>query len=106
MSPCFQDVQFNVGYANEVLSRGGVPVATTFGIRIMVPFDPITLNSNLYRNMMNDMIVVLPQGGYQVFPRQGYIPQGAVEIFQRPVETGLCRLPNTGAPNGAKNFSL
>jgi hypothetical protein len=109
MSACFQDVALNPvpNYVQEVLSRGGVPVSTTFGIRIMVPFDPVMLSQNLRRNNYSDMIVAMPMGGYQVFPRQSNIPQGAVEIFQRPVETGLCQVPTSGGnSNGAKNFGL
>lgn len=103
--PCFEDITFNppLPYVADVLSQGGVPVRTTYGIRIMLPFDPVTLERYLVRMNFNDMIVALPQGGYTVYPRRALIPQGAVEIFQRPLEAGLCRLPN-GA--GQKSFSL
>ena len=105
LSPCFEEVAFNPApaYVTDILARGGVPVRTTFGIRIMVPFDPITIERYLMRTYFNDMIVALPQGGYTVYPRQAMIPQGAVEIFQRPIESGLCR--PTGGANG-KSFSL
>lgn len=104
-SPCFEDVLLNPvpAYIQDIVSRGGVPVKTTFGIRIMIPFDPITIERYLMRTFFNDMVVALPQGGYAVYPRQAIIPQGAVEIFQRPIETGLCR--STGSAPG-KSFSL
>ncbi|WP_413943910.1 S8 family serine peptidase [Bdellovibrio sp. HCB-162] len=102
---CFIDVNLNPvpDYVREVLSRGGVPVQTTAAVRVMVPFDPITMASYLRRNLLNDMIVALPQGGYAVYPRFAAIPPGAVEIFQRPLEAGLCRPTPIG---GGKNFHL
>ncbi|WP_374029605.1 S8 family serine peptidase [Bdellovibrio bacteriovorus] len=102
---CFIDVNYNPlpHYLREVVSKGGYLVQTTVGIRVIVPFDPITLASHLRRNLMNDMIVALPQGGYAVYPRNAMIPAGAAEIFQRPLEAGLCRITNSG--NG-KNFRL
>lgn len=105
LSPCFQEAKLNnpPDYVKEALSKGGVPVQTTFGIRIMVPFDPVTLEEYLVRINSSDMIVALPDGGYTVFTRRGQVPQGAVEIFQRPIETGLCR---SGGNSSAKSFSL
>jgi hypothetical protein len=102
---CFWDVILNPlpGYLYDVISRGGVPVETTAAIRIMVPFDPISLGANLTRIAPNDMIVALPLGGYAVFARFGAIPRGAAEVFQRPIEAGFCR-PRPGG-NG-KNFQL
>lgn len=92
---CFNDVVYNPipEYIRDVVSRGGVLVQTTAAVRVMVPFDPITLSPNLQRQLLNDMIVALPQGGYAVYPRRAMIPSGAVEIFQRPLEAGLCRVP-------------
>lgn len=102
---CFIDIAFPnpPAYLQDAFAKGGVLVATTVGNRIMVPFDPIQMTSGLRRNLLNDMIVALPQGGYAVYPRHGVIPQGAAEIFQRPVEAGLCRV-NPNAP--AKSFQL
>lgn len=103
---CFVDAYFSPipNYLTEVVSIGGVLVQTTAAVRVMVPFDPITMAPYLRRAYMNDMIVALPQGGYAVFPRNAWIPAGAAEIFQRPVEAGLCRIP-PGSGN-RKNFRL
>lgn len=103
---CFVDVYLNPMpiYIREVLSKGGVLVQTTAAMRVIVPFDPITMAPYLRRVFMNDMIVALPQGGYAVYNRNALIPPGAVEIFQRPLEAGLCRIPpNTG---NKKSFHL
>lgn len=98
-SGCFVDVKYDPipDYIQDAVGRGGVLVQTTAAIRVMVPFDPILLAENLKRAFMNDMIVALPSGGYAVYSRQAPIPSGAVEIFQRPLEAGLCisRLPMT-----------
>lgn len=101
---CFIDVILSPtpNYLHEVLSRGGVFVQTTAAIRVMTPYDPIKLAPYLRRQQINDMIVAMPQGGYGIFPRYGIIPAGAVEIFQRPIEAGLCR----PFPVGGKNFHL
>lgn len=102
---CFLEASFNPlpTYLREVVSKGGVLVQTTAAIRVMVPFDPITMAPYLRRTFMNDMIVALPQNGYAVYPRNALIPPGAAEIFQRPYEAGLCQNPRRG--NG-KSFHL
>lgn len=102
---CFVDVYYNPlpNYLLDAVAKGGVLVQTTAGGRIIVPFDPITIAPYLRRTIMNDMIVALPQGGYAVYPRNSWIPAGAVEIFQRPFEAGLCRIP---PGRNRKNFRL
>ncbi|MFS4458549.1 S8 family serine peptidase [Bdellovibrio sp. HCB2-146] len=91
---CFENARMQVpAYLQDIIMKGGVLVQTTASVRVMVPFDPIFAAPYLRRNMINDMIVAMPQGGYAVFPRFGIIPQGAAEIFQRPYEAGLCQLP-------------
>jgi hypothetical protein len=101
---CFVDAIYNPmpPYLQHALSMGGVMVQTSAGLRIMTPFDPAQLNFNIRRNRIDDMIVALPQG-YFVYPRYAMIPAGAVEIFQRPLEAGLCRAPFSS--NG-RNFFL
>ncbi|MBV2169283.1 MAG: S8 family serine peptidase [Bdellovibrio sp.] len=101
---CFIDVIYNPapGYIRDVLGKGGVLVETTAAVRVMVPFDPLVIAPHLRRNLLNDMIVALPQGGYAIYPRRAMIPAGAVEIFQRPLEAGLCR----PTPVNGKNFHL
>ncbi|UOF00009.1 hypothetical protein [Bdellovibrio reynosensis] len=90
---CFFDIYLNpMPYSiGEAVMRGGVPVQTTAGIRVMMPFDPLQICQGLQRQFPNDMIVAMPNGGYGIFPRFGYIPPGAIELFQRPLEAGLCR---------------
>ena len=73
----------------HVLNSGGVPVQTTQGLRIMTSFDPLHLNPYLFRQMRNDMIVSTPNG-YAIFNRYGFIPYGFVEVFQTPLDAGLC----------------
>lgn len=92
---CFKEARLNPvpGYLKDVISRGGVPVQTTAGVRIMLPYDPIQLATYVTRVMADDMIVVMPNGRYNAFPRRAQIPEGVVEIFQRPLETGLCNPP-------------
>lgn len=100
---CFQPAMIEVPpYLYEVIRNGGDMVLTTASVRALVPFDPIRLAPYLRRQFMNDMVVALPQGGYAVFPRYGYIVPGAVEIFQTPQEADLCspRGPHSGA-NGS-----
>jgi len=80
-------------YIKQVLAMGGVLVETSVQIRIMLPYDPILLAAKQQRYSMDDMVIALPQGGFQVVPRLSQIPQGAVEVFQRPREVGLCAVP-------------
>jgi hypothetical protein len=103
---CFVDMNINPppDFLREVIAKGGVLVETSAAGRVMVPFDPINMTANLNRVFTNDMIVALPQGGYAVYPRNSMVPPGATEIFQRPLEAGLCKIqPKIG--NG-KNFHL
>lgn len=96
---CFESLQYNPvpGFLQEAVNKGGVIVRTTAGARVMVPFDPIVLAPSLRRQLLNDMIVALPQGGYAIYPRKAAVPAGSAEIFQRPLEAGLCRpLPSNG----------
>ncbi len=107
---CFVDVRVTPTpvFLIPVLNRGGIFVDTTAQVRIMVPFDPITLDANLERRYENDMIVVLPSGQAAVYPRNSRVPPGSVEVFQRPREAGPCRVPDSsgGGSNGGKNFRL
>lgn len=94
-------------HIQSVLARGGVLVQTTAAIRIMVPYDPITLSPQLRRQKPDDMVVITPQG-IALFPRLGVIPPASAEIFQRPQEAGLCSqgaVSGSGGGNG-KSFRL
>lgn len=101
---CFVEGQLPAvpAYVQSVLARGGVLVQTTAALRIMTPYDPILLNPGLRRVAMDDMVVATPQG-IALFPRLAAIPPGSAEIFQRPVEAGLCNQPAQG---GGKTFRL
>lgn len=77
-------------YLVPVLQQGAVFVETTEGVRIMAPFDPIRLTRFSQRNRLDDMIAATPWG-VGLFQRYNQLPQGAVEVFQRPPEAGLCR---------------
>jgi subtilisin family serine protease len=90
-------------YIKQVLAVGGLLVETTLQYRVMVPFDPVELVSNQQRQFIDDMVIALPRGGFQVVPRLSQIPQGAIEVFQRPQEAGLCHVP---LKNAGKIFRL
>lgn len=73
----------------ELLEKGGVLVQTAMGVRVMVDFDPLLLDRNLSRQWSNDM-VVSSVNGYRVYPRYAAIPMDVVEVFQTPINSGLC----------------
>ncbi len=102
---CFVEGQFSPlpDYVQTILDLGGVLVQTTAALRIMTPFDPIQLSQYLRRIRVNDMIVINSQG-LQIYPRGAPMPLGSVEIFQRPLEAGLCHPPLI-VPQG-KTFGL
>lgn len=79
-------------YIKQAVAAGGVLVETTMQYRIMVPYDPFELTGQ-QRSRADEMVVILPEGNYQVVSRNGQVPQGAAEVFQRPVEAGLCSPP-------------
>jgi hypothetical protein len=89
---CFREYEWPEApeYVRQVLYRGGVLVETTQGLRIMVPFDPLLLTQRRRRLYENDMILLLPDGRYDVRRRGGPAPEGSSEVFQRPLEAGLC----------------
>lgn len=76
-------------FAWPILNSGGVLVHTTQGMRIMTGFDPIRLAPHLYRHVRNDMVVATPHG-LALYPRYSLVPYGFVEVFQTPLEAGLC----------------
>lgn len=80
-------------YIKTALLSGAVLVETTAQYRLMVPFDPVQLAPDLQRSRFDDMILITADGNYIVYPRGMGAPQGSVEIFQRPLETGLCQDP-------------
>lgn len=83
-------------YVSNVLAAGGRLVQTTAGLRIMTAVDPLRLFPDLRRQRLDDMILVTPQGP-MIAARGGFVPQGAVEVFARPFEAGLCRRPSPAA---------
>lgn len=82
-------------YLQDMLNVGGQLVPTTAGYRMMMPFDPIFLQPSLKRQWANDMILYSPQQQFGILPRaqNRNVPYGWVEVFQRPIEAGLCNLP-------------
>lgn len=80
-------------YIKQVLTTGGLLVETSAQYRVMLPFDPILLATGQQRQFIDDMIIALPEGGMQILRRQSPVPQGAIEVFQRPLEYGLCSVP-------------
>jgi hypothetical protein len=74
----------------DIAYEGGVMVETTEGYRMMVPFDPILLTRHQQRYQIDDMIASTPHG-VVVYQRFQQVPRDYVEVFQRPLEAGLCR---------------
>lgn len=83
----------------ELLEKGGVLVQTAMGVRVMIDFDPLLLDRNLRRQWSNDMVVSSVYG-YRVYPRYSVIPMGAVEVFQTPINSGLCSPIGTAEATG------
>jgi hypothetical protein len=104
---CFQEARYpNLpGYLQSVLNAGGVLVQTNNGARIMLPFDPLQLAPQLRRQTLNDLILITPEG-FKVVPRgnSAWIPREWIEVFQRPLEAGLCQPPTNSGSN--KNFRM
>jgi hypothetical protein len=105
MQNCFQGREWPEApeYIKNIVNSGGVLVDTTAQGRLMLPYDPLVLAPNLQRRVPNDMIVVMPDGQFELYPRNTQVPQGAVEVFQRPFEVGLCNPP---AKRTGKLFKL
>lgn len=78
-------------YLNPALEAGGRFVQTTSGWRIMTSFDPASLARGHRRIRPDDMLTLGP-AGWRFFPRATLIPEGAVEVFQRPLEAGICNV--------------
>lgn len=77
----------------DVVNVGGLIVLTTAGLRVMTPYDPLTITSNLNRYQPNDLVLTTPNG-YQVTSRNNTrVPVGWVEVFQTPLEMSLCQQP-------------
>lgn len=102
---CFLPLKMNPPeYIMNIINQGAILVQTTVSARLMTPFDPIRLQAGLQRANADDMIVVLTTGDLAVYPRYGYIPAGAVEIFQRPADAGLCDETVSGSSHGGQNY--
>lgn len=100
---CFYEAQLpNLpNYMTDILNQEGVMVITSAGYRIMTPFDPITLAPNLRRTQWNDLVLATPNG-IQIYPRWAIVPNGYIEVFQRPMEAGLCYPPHNSQSNFRK----
>lgn len=90
-------------HMKTTLDKGGVFVQTTAGGRIMTPFDPIQLDSSAKRTSANDLVLSTPYG-IRVVPRNTteILAPNWIEVFQRPIEAGLCNQPQSSS----KLFSL
>jgi len=77
-----------------MLARGAKFVETTASFRLMTPYDPISLTSQLARQRLDDLVLITPQG-MKTQNRFQATAQDAVEVFQTPLDTGLCYLPIT-----------
>ncbi|MBX3041802.1 MAG: S8/S53 family peptidase [Bdellovibrionaceae bacterium] len=91
---CFQEGQWDAApaYVRRILDLGGKLVQTNQGWRIMLPYDPVQLSPELARSRADDLIAATPEG-LGVYSRFGGTPAKAIEVFQRPLETGLCIQP-------------
>lgn len=77
----------------DLINIGATFVQTNAGSRLMTPYDPLLLSPQIRRVQPNDLVLSSPEG-FQLAPRNSpYIPAGWVEVFQRPIETGLCDTP-------------
>ncbi len=79
-------------HVQAVIARGAKLVETNYGLRLMTPYDPLTLGSNLRRTGYNDVILASSRG----LRAQGrFMITGAedIEVFQRPMDAGPCVLP-------------
>lgn len=92
---CFQEASLNPlpWHVQMTSAWGGVLVATTQGLRVMLPFDPLRLVPGGFRRTPQDMIVLGVDGSLRVYDRFAPIPSGAVELFGRPLEAGRCQAP-------------
>jgi subtilisin family serine protease len=90
---CFASTDSNwlPKYAMNVVDRGGTLVQTTGGLKLLVPFDPVTLGNNLRRQATNDAVTVGPDGLRVIRRSQvATLPTHSFEVFQTPQEAGLC----------------
>lgn len=101
---CFKESDWKKAptYIRRLMARGARVVNTTSGWRLMTAYDPIQMDRTLTRRLPDD-IVFATEEGLEVAPRNAKLPEGAIEIFQRPVEAGLCAAPN---PIAGRLFSL
>lgn len=77
--------------AARLLALGGVIVSTTEGWKVMTAFDPWIV-SGLKRSREQERLIVTPSG-YVSMDRFAPLNPDQVEVFQRPLEAGLCRRP-------------
>ncbi|HPI40118.1 MAG TPA: S8 family serine peptidase [Pseudobdellovibrionaceae bacterium] len=79
-------------YIQRFRDEGAQWVETSAGLRFMVPFDPLYLVPEGKRLYMDDMIT-LGANGFKIYRRFSRVPYGEVEVFQTPLEVGLCQWP-------------
>ncbi|MFN7729956.1 MAG: protease [Bdellovibrio sp.] len=77
--------------ATRLLALGAAIVSTTDGWKVMTAFDPWLIAG--LKKVNDDDRLLVRENGYFAANRFDPINPGAVEVFQRPTETGLCRRP-------------
>lgn len=96
---CFKVVNPYSSYPphiSQILRNGGVFVETPGGLKIMTPYDPITLMPGRRRVRADDMVLATPQG-LLLRPRSEthLVPQNWAEIFELPTAMKDCPLPSS-----------
>ncbi len=79
-------------HVQAIMARGAKLVETNFGLRLMTPYDPVTLGSNLRRTSYNDVILA-SYHGLRAQSRFMVTNAEDIEVFQRPTDAGPCVLP-------------
>ncbi len=93
---CFKEVySANLPkHVQSMMARGAKLVETNYGLRLMTPYDPVSLGQGLRRTRDNDVILV-SSSGLRVQPRFSMTSAEEIEVFQRPTEAGPCFLPQS-----------
>lgn len=81
-------------HIQTLMARGAKLVETNYGLRLMTPYDPLSLSPKLRRASFND-VVLASSSGLRVQAR--FIVSGAdeIEVFQKPIDANVCSLPQS-----------
>lgn len=93
-SNCFGGDQSNIksSQIKKLSSLGGTLVQTTDGWKMMFAFDPWSFFS-IKKSFQDDRLMLLSSGDVRSYPRLSPLIPGAIELFARPYEAGLCQVP-------------